>query len=70
MVVTWKSRELKNEKGRKEREEAQEGKKDEGDAEEGTARGSIQPDRKVAIADVQRQIVAVRSGETVPMNSP
>ena len=27
-------------------------------------------DQEVAIADVQRQVVAARSGETVPMNSP
>ena len=29
----------------------------------------LKADQEVAIADVQRQVVAVRSGETVPMNS-
>ena len=30
----------------------------------------LKADQEAAIADVQRQVVAVRSGETVPMNSP
>ena len=30
----------------------------------------LKADQEVAIADVQRQVVAARSGETVPMNSP
>ena len=30
----------------------------------------MKADQEVAIADVQRQVVAVRSGETVPMSSP
>ena len=29
----------------------------------------LKADQEVAIADVQRQVVAARSGETVPMNS-
>ena len=30
----------------------------------------LRADQEVTIADVRRQVVAVRSGETVPMNSP
>ena len=30
----------------------------------------LKGDQEVAFADVQRQIVAVRLGATVPMNSP
>ena len=36
----------------------------------GSSRVVLKADQEVAITDVQRQVVAVRSGETVPMNSP
>ena len=36
----------------------------------GRSRVVLKADQELAIADAQRQVVAVRSGETVPMNSP
>ena len=36
----------------------------------GRSRMVLKADQEAAIADVQRQVVAARSGETVPMNSP
>ena len=36
----------------------------------GGSRVVLKADQEVAIADVQRQVVAVRTGETMPMNSP
>ena len=35
----------------------------------GKSRMVLKADQEAAIADVQRQVVAVRSGETVPMNN-
>ena len=36
----------------------------------GGSRVVLKADQEVAVADVHRQVVAARSGETVPMNSP